>query len=142
LRRIALAIGAIEKAGAAVYEQPSPYRRPDWIERCRTQAAGAIEALAAEPWPKDERLDQAQITAACMIRTCGWPIPTARALSGARHAVRELRGATRIPSDLSRRICRAGKRMSADRRQSRPRMGSFSVISAVFPSSRRLLGGS
>ena len=28
----------------------------------------AIEALAAEPWPTGERLDQAQITAACMIR--------------------------------------------------------------------------
>jgi glutathione S-transferase len=42
LRRIALATGAIEKAGAAVYEQPSTYRWPDWIERCRTQAAGAL----------------------------------------------------------------------------------------------------
>ncbi len=36
--------------------------------RCRTQAAGAIEALGAEPWPEGAPLDQAQITAACMIR--------------------------------------------------------------------------
>jgi glutathione S-transferase len=71
LRRIALATGAIDKAGAVVYEQlirPSAYRWPDWIARCRAQAAGAIEALAAEPWRGDARLDQAQITTACMIR--------------------------------------------------------------------------
>ena len=71
LRRIALATGAIDKAGAVVYERlirPSAYRWPDWIARCTTQAEGAIAALAAEPWPKGGRLDQAQITTACMIR--------------------------------------------------------------------------
>ncbi len=71
LHRIALATGAIDKAGAATYERlirPSAYRWPEWIERCRTQAAGAIEALAAEDWPTSARLDQAQITTACMIR--------------------------------------------------------------------------
>ena len=71
LRRIALATGAIDKAGAATYEQlirPSAYRWPDWIARCRTQAAGAIEALAGDSWPVAARLDQAQITTACMIR--------------------------------------------------------------------------
>ncbi|MGH6906058.1 MAG: hypothetical protein ACREIR_25340, partial [Geminicoccaceae bacterium] len=40
---------------------------PEWIERCRTQGAGALAALAAEPWP-DGPLDQARITTACMIR--------------------------------------------------------------------------
>ncbi len=71
LRRIALATGAIDKAGAATYERlirPSACRWPEWIERCRTQATGAIEALAAESWPAGARLDQAQITTACMIR--------------------------------------------------------------------------
>jgi glutathione S-transferase len=71
LHRIALASGAIDKAGAAAYERiirPAAYRWPDWIARCRTQAAGAIAALAAEPWPADVALDQAQITTACMIR--------------------------------------------------------------------------
>jgi glutathione S-transferase len=71
LRRIALATGAIDKAGAAAAERiirPSAYRWPEWIGRCRIQAAGAIEALAAEAWPTADRLDQAQITAACMIR--------------------------------------------------------------------------
>jgi glutathione S-transferase len=71
LRHIALATGAIDKAGAAALERqirPSDARWPEWIERCRTQAAGAIKALAAEGWPATARLDQAQITTACMLR--------------------------------------------------------------------------
>ncbi len=69
-QRIALATGAIDKVGAAAYERlirPSPYRWPQWIERCRTQGQGAIAALAAESWPEG-LLDQAQITTACMIQ--------------------------------------------------------------------------
>ena len=71
LRLIALATGAIDKAGAATYERvirPAAYRFPEWIARCRTQAAGAITALGAEPWTPSGRLDQAEITTACMIR--------------------------------------------------------------------------
>jgi glutathione S-transferase len=71
LRRIALATGAIDKVGAATYERlirPSTLRWPEWIERCLTQGMGAVAALAAEPWPTGERLDQAQITTACMLR--------------------------------------------------------------------------
>lgn len=71
LQRIALATGVIDKAGAATYERlirPPAYRWPDWIERCRTQAAGALDALAGEHWPETARLDQAQVTTACMLR--------------------------------------------------------------------------
>lgn len=71
LQRIALATGVIDKAGAAAYERlirPPAYRWPDWIDRCRTQATGALEALAAEDWPATARLDQAQVTTACMLR--------------------------------------------------------------------------
>jgi glutathione S-transferase len=71
LRRIALASGTIDKVGAATYERlirPSTNRWPEWIARCRTQAAGAIEVLGAGIWPMATRLDQAQITTACMIR--------------------------------------------------------------------------
>ncbi|MGH7154549.1 MAG: glutathione S-transferase family protein [Acetobacteraceae bacterium] len=71
LRRVALAVGAIEKAGAAAYERlirPVAYRWPEWIERCRTQAVGAIAALDAEVWPAEGPIDQARITTACMIR--------------------------------------------------------------------------
>lgn len=70
LRRIALATGAIDKIGAATYERiirPSAYRWPEWIARCRQQGLGAIAALASEIWDTG-RLDQAQITAACMLR--------------------------------------------------------------------------
>jgi glutathione S-transferase len=71
LRLIALATGAVDKIGAATYERvirPSALRWPEWVERCRTQGLGAIAALAAEPWPAEATLDQAQITTTCMIR--------------------------------------------------------------------------
>jgi len=71
LRLIALASGAIEKAGAAAYERlirPSALRWPEWIARCRMQAAGAIAALAAADWPAAGCLNQVEITAACMFR--------------------------------------------------------------------------
>jgi len=71
LRLVALASGAIDKIGAAVYERfirPSAYRWPEWIERCYVQGMGALAALAAERWPETAALDQAQITTACMIR--------------------------------------------------------------------------
>lgn len=86
LRRIALATGAVEKAGATVYEnqiRPAQYRWPDWVVRCRTQAEGALAALDALGWPdaapdqmaSDQMApdqmapDQAAITAACLV---GW----------------------------------------------------------------------
>lgn len=71
LRRMVLATGVIDKAGAAAYERlirPVAYRWPEWIERCLTQAAGGLEALEAEQWPASARLDQAEITTACMLR--------------------------------------------------------------------------
>ncbi len=71
LKRIALATGAIDKIGAATYERlirPAALRWPEWISRCLTQGTGAIAALAAEPWPSAQNLDQAEITTACMLR--------------------------------------------------------------------------
>lgn len=70
MHRIVLAVGAIDKCGAATYERiirPSRYRWPEWIERCRLQSAGALAALAELPWPAAP-LDQAQITTACALR--------------------------------------------------------------------------
>jgi glutathione S-transferase len=71
LRLIALATGAIDKAMTSAYERiirPAGFRWPVWIARCRTQVESALTALAAEPWPADASLDQAQITTACMFR--------------------------------------------------------------------------
>jgi glutathione S-transferase len=71
LRRIALASGAIDKAGGGlVYERlvrPSRYRWPEWMERCATQAATALAALDAADWPGAESLDQSQVTTACLL---------------------------------------------------------------------------
>ena len=78
LRRMVLATGVIDKAGAAAYERlirPAVYRWPEWIERCLTQAAGGLEALAAEAWPVRDRLDQAEITTACMLRYLRIAVP-------------------------------------------------------------------
>jgi glutathione S-transferase len=78
LRRIVLATGVIDKAGAVVYERlirPAAYRWPDWIARCLTQATGALETLAAAPWPADAPLDQPQITMACVLRWLQIGIP-------------------------------------------------------------------
>jgi glutathione S-transferase len=69
LKRIALSSGAIDKVGAANYERlirPAHLRWPEWIQRCLTQAAGALAALDAEVWPA-EGLGQAEITTACML---------------------------------------------------------------------------
>ena len=71
LRLIAFATGAIDKAVVSAYERlirPELRCWPDWIARCRVQTEGAIAALAAEPWPIEAPLDQAQITTACMLR--------------------------------------------------------------------------
>lgn len=71
LRRMALATGVVEKAGATVYEnqiRPAALRWPDWIARCRTQAEGALAALEALDWSAPA-LDQPGITAACVL---GW----------------------------------------------------------------------
>jgi len=78
LRRMALATGVIDKAGAAAYERlirPEAYRWPEWIERCLTQAAGGLRALATEQWPASTRLDQAEITTACMLRYLRIAVP-------------------------------------------------------------------
>jgi glutathione S-transferase len=74
LQVLALATGAIDKAGASNYERlirPAAYRWPEWIARLRTQAGGAIAALAAVAWPDvsgGAGLTQAVITTACLWR--------------------------------------------------------------------------
>lgn len=70
---VSLASGAIEKAGAVVYERalrPADRQYEPWIERCvvqRDSALAALEALPQSPWLLGARLTQADITAACMV---------------------------------------------------------------------------
>lgn len=69
LQTIALATGVVDKVGAANYERlirPSQHRWPQWIQRCLTQAKGALDALEVRTWPP-ERLAQAEITTMCAI---------------------------------------------------------------------------
>ena len=71
LRLVTLASGVMDKAVASIYERavrPASQRWPEWVTRCRTQAAGALAALAREPWPVGARLNQPEITTACMLR--------------------------------------------------------------------------
>src|SRR5262249_29121047 len=71
LRLIALATGVIDKAISSIYERavrPQPRRWPEWVTRCRSQAAGALAALADESWPADARLGPPEVTTACMLR--------------------------------------------------------------------------
>ena len=71
LQRIALASGAVDKiGGGANYERlirPQRYRWPEWIERTTVQGQGALAALDALSWPADRPIDQAQITAGCVL---------------------------------------------------------------------------
>jgi len=73
LRASALAVGAIEKTGAVVYERH--FHRPEcvsseWVERCLGQLAGALSHLdqtAGAPWFFGEKMTQTDIAVGCAI---------------------------------------------------------------------------
>lgn len=73
LRITALATGAIDKAGAIVYERllrPAEKVHEPWIDRCRGQLRVALAALDAErtaPWFLGRRLMQPDIAVAAML---------------------------------------------------------------------------
>ena len=75
LHAMALAIGGVEKGLQVVQEhvfRPAERRHAPWVERCRTQVAGALaalEQLAAAPgaWLVGDRLGQADITLGCVL---------------------------------------------------------------------------
>jgi glutathione S-transferase len=73
LRTIALATGAIDKAGTITAElalRPPDKQYAPWLDRCRTQLATTLAALEAETgptWHGGDRPMQADITIASMI---------------------------------------------------------------------------
>jgi glutathione S-transferase len=85
---ISLASGAIEKAGAVVYERalrPADKQFEPWVERCALQrdtALAALEALPQSPWLVGSRLTQADITTACLVGYL--KLRTPEALAGGR----------------------------------------------------------
>lgn len=73
LKVCALAAGMAEKAVSLVYERVIHERgTPVWVERCRTQIAGVLDALeAARPaagWWFGERPGHADIAVGCALR--------------------------------------------------------------------------
>lgn len=74
LFEIALATGALDKAGAMIYERtlrpPEKLHQP-WVERCRTQVTSGLAALEARTppsgWSGGDRILQPDITAACAL---------------------------------------------------------------------------
>jgi len=93
LRIIALATGAIDKAGAIVYERhlrPPEKRHEPWVERCRSQLGRALEALdglAPSPWLLGTRISQADVTVGAMLGYVRLRLP--EALPPGRHPTLE-----------------------------------------------------
>jgi glutathione S-transferase len=76
LKLIATAAGAADKGVLQIYEnvfRPAERRHPPWVERCRTQTLAALAQLDAAcaathgSFLVDDRLTQADITAACVF---------------------------------------------------------------------------
>ena len=73
LRAIIIATGAIEKAGAVVYERhfhPGTMRSAEWESRCLRQLTSALEYLereCASPWFLGPPMTQADVTVGCLI---------------------------------------------------------------------------
>jgi glutathione S-transferase len=77
LRLLALAVGTQDKLGAIGFERrmrPAAARWPEWVQRCTTQGEGGLAALDAEKWDAP-RLDQTQITTACIFRWAQLGVP-------------------------------------------------------------------
>jgi glutathione S-transferase len=73
LKTVALATGALDKAGAVVYEKslrpPEKVYEP-WLDRCRIQIASglaALEQLTGEGWYVGDRPMQPDVTVGCVV---------------------------------------------------------------------------
>lgn len=78
-----VAAGAIEKAGAVVYERhfhPPAHVAHEWIVRCLSQLSGALvhlDAHADEPWFFGNDITQADVTIGCLIGYLNLRLPDA-----------------------------------------------------------------
>jgi glutathione S-transferase len=83
LRIVALASGAVDKAGAIVYERslrPADKIHQPWLDRCGEQLASALtalDALPATPWFLGERLMQPDIMVGAMLGYLKLRVPDA-----------------------------------------------------------------
>ena len=84
LKICALATGLADKAVSLVYERAVHQRgTPVWVERCRGQIQGVLDALEADragragPWWFGPRLGHADIAVGCVLRFLGEAHPEA-----------------------------------------------------------------
>lgn len=81
LKTIALATGLADKAVSLVYERVIHERGTAmWVERCRAQIAGVLQALEADratrgPWWFGERIGHADVAVACVLRFVSEALP-------------------------------------------------------------------
>lgn len=82
LKTCAFATGLADKAVSLVYERVIHQRgTPMWVERCRAQIVGVLDALEADraaqpgPWWFGERPGHADITVACVLRFVSEALP-------------------------------------------------------------------
>lgn len=82
LKVTALATGLADKAVSLVYERVIHQRgTPVWVERCRAQIAGVLDALEADrrsrggAWWFGERIGHADIAVGCVLRFVGEALP-------------------------------------------------------------------
>jgi glutathione S-transferase len=82
LKVTALATGLADKAVSLVYERVVHQRgTPVWVERCRAQIAGVLDALEADrkarggPWWFGDRIGHADIAVGCVLRFAGEALP-------------------------------------------------------------------
>jgi glutathione S-transferase len=78
LKVCAFATGLADKAVSLVYERAIHQRStPIWLERCRTQVAGVLDALEADraartgDWWFGERIGHADVAVGCTLRFVG-----------------------------------------------------------------------
>jgi glutathione S-transferase len=104
LRLIAIASGAVDKAGAIVYERtlrPADKQHAPWQERCTIQLAGALAALeAAVPagWIGGDRPGQADTTIGCLVGYLRLRLPEALAPGKTSHLERFAAACEELPA--------------------------------------------
>lgn len=88
LKTIALATGLADKAVSLVYERVIHQRgTPMWVERCRAQIAGVLDALEADraarsgPWWFGETIGHADVAVGCVLRFVSEALPEVYAAS-------------------------------------------------------------
>jgi hypothetical protein len=124
---------------SSIYERAirsASWRCPEWVTRCRTQAAGALAALAREPWPADARLSQPETTTACMLRYVQMVDPRLLPAGALPHARGLVAAAKRVLSSgprVRRKPCISGAIDHRRKPMSRLAMSIATILHRLHP---------